>query len=403
MITFDQAREQLLAAAIPITDSENIHLINALGRIISTNQNSQVTVPPMDNSAMDGYAIRIEDLGKPLPISQRVPAGSIPEPLTAGTAARIFTGAPVPEGADTVIKQEECSADNSQVTIETDQVTLGQNIRRAGEDLVKGDEVLQAGKTIRTPELGLAAAVGLAELPVLKKLKVATFTTGDELIEPGNELDSGQIYNANRYLVAGLLQQLGCELIDLGQVEDTLPATKQAMLQAAEQADLVVTSGGVSVGEEDHIKNAVTELGSLDLWRIAIKPGKPLAYGTISHENHNKDSSKTPFIGLPGNPVSAFVTFLLFAVPFIRKTQGASKTIPNSITATADFEWNKAGKRREFVRAKLDGDKVQLFPHQGSHLLTSTVWADGLVVIPEGNTVSIGDTVEYYSFNELLS
>ncbi|NOQ90034.1 MAG: molybdopterin molybdenumtransferase MoeA, partial [Gammaproteobacteria bacterium] len=355
-------------------------------------------VPGYDNSAMDGYAVRSEDCltaGVELPVTQRIPAGQVGSPLEPGSAARIFTGAPIPQGADAVVMQERCEASESKVTINI-VVKAGANVRRAGEDIAKHSIVLGAGKRLRAQELGLLASVGLAELKVKRKLKVATFFTGDELVAPGQPLASGQIYNSNRYTLCGLLQAMDCEIIDLGIVPDTLAATLKVLQQAAAEADLVITSGGVSVGEEDYVRIALEKLGELTMWRIAMKPGKPVAFGKIG---------ETLFMGLPGNPVSVFVTFLLFARVLILKLQGADDVLFKSVSVIADFDWPEI-KRQEYLRVRLlQKDKqtvAQLFPHQGSGVLSSTSWADGLVEIMSAKEIKKGDTVSYLPFEGLF-
>lgn len=395
---FDEAVDALLSEVRPILATDRIETENALNRVLATALQSTIDVPPLDNSAMDGYAVISQDIigeETTLPISQRICAGETGEPLKAGAAARIFTGAAIPENADAVVMQEQCEQQDDSVLIKA-LVKAGQNIRRAGEDISRGDEVLITGTRLRAQELGLAASVGCSSLTVFRQLKVGLFFTGDELVEPGSELRPGQIYDSNRYILLGLLQTLGCEIVDLGIVPDDLESTKQALQQAAEQSDLVITSGGVSVGEEDYVRLALEQLGQLKLWRIAMKPGKPLAFGEVDG---------TPFFGLPGNPVSAFVTFCLLVSPFIKKMQGMNQVLPISLPVKAAFARLKAGKRREYLRARLSNSgevMVEIFPHQGSGVLMSTSWADGLVVIPDGTTVQQGDRVEYLPFTELL-
>ncbi len=317
MLSAKQLLDALLERACGVTASETVPVTNALGRVLAAPQTSAITVPPLDNSAMDGYAVRVADVavaGVRLPVSQRILAGTVGEPLQPGTAARIFTGAPVPPGADAVLMQEYCSVEGGDVVINA-LPHLGDNIRRAGEDIRIGAQVLAAGTRIGAAEMGLAASVGLAELPVFRSCKVACFFTGDELVTPGAPLKPGQIYNSNRYTLTGLVKGLGCELIDLGIVPDTLEATETALEGAAGIADVVITSGGVSVGEADYVKAAVEKLGRVEMWKVAMKPGKPLVYGRVGEAD---------FIGLPGNPVSAFVTFCLFVRPFLLKRMGAT-------------------------------------------------------------------------------
>ncbi|HGG58388.1 MAG TPA: molybdopterin molybdenumtransferase MoeA [Gammaproteobacteria bacterium] len=398
LMPMEAALEHLLAAARPVGEQEQLALDAALGRILAADQQSAIQAPPADNSAMDGYALRTADLSPEgpnrLPVSQRIIAGGVGEPLQPGSAARIFTGAPVPPGADAVVMQEQTERDGDIVEIRAE-VSPGQNIRRAGEDIDVGQTILEAGCRLRPQELGLAATAGIGELPVFRRVRVAIFSTGDELLEPGEPLTPGKIYNSNRYMLLGLLRALQCDIIDLGVLPDTLDSTLDAMRQAAGQADLIVTTGGVSVGEEDHVRAAVEQLGELSLWRINIKPGKPLAFGSVQGAH---------FIGLPGNPVSAFVTFLLFARPFILKLQGASALTPPEFTVIARFDWPRAGSRQEYLRARYlpDGSGVEIYPHQGSGVLTSTVWADGLVVVPPKRVIKAGDRVGFIPFSELL-
>lgn len=401
MLSADEALAFLLARARPANKTEQIATVDALGRVLAERLTSTVNVPPLDNSAMDGYAVRIADLTNAstrLRVTQRIPAGTVGQPLEAGQAARIFTGAPVPAGCDAVVMQEYCGVEGDMVTV-SKPPKMGENIRRSGEDIAAGAEVLPAGIRLRPQEMGLAASVGSASLLVYRKLKVATFFTGDEIVMPGEPLKPGQIYNSNRFVLTGLLQALGCEVVDLGIVPDDFAATVKVLEAAAADADLIITSGGVSVGEEDHVKAAVEAVGKLDMWKIAIKPGKPLAFGEVG---------QVPFIGLPGNPVSAFVTFCLFVRPFILRSQGITAAAPQAFSLKADFDWLKPDKRREFLRARLhtaeNGEVcVQLYPHQGSGVLTSTVWADGLVEVPEGATVRRGETIKFLPFSGLFN
>jgi molybdopterin molybdotransferase len=397
MLSADQLLDALLERARSVTASKTVPVADALGRVLAAPQTSAITVPPLDNSAMDGYAVRVADVfiaGVRLPVSQRILAGTVGTPLQPGTAARIFTGAPVPPGADAVLMQEYCGTEGDEVIIHA-LPRQGENIRRAGEDIQTGAQILAAGTRIGAAEMGLAASVGLAELPVFKKLKVGCFFTGDELVTPGAPLLPGQIYNSNRYTLTGLVKGLGCELIDLGIVPDTLEATEAALAQAADLADVVITSGGVSVGEADYVKAAVEKLGRVEMWKVAMKPGKPLVYGRV------KD---TDFIGLPGNPVSAFVTFCLFVRPFLLKRMGAADVLYRAFAVQADFAWTKPGARREFLRARLQPDgKLGLFPNQSSGVLTSCAWSDGLVDLAVQQTIQPGDWVRFIPFSELLS
>ena len=327
--------------------------------------------------------------------------------LEPGTAARIFTGAPVPPGADAVIMQERCEHAGEGWVNFQHVPKAGENIRRAGEDVAKDARILTAGTRLGPAQLAFAASVGLAEVPVYRRLRVATFFTGDELVMPGQPLPAGAIYNSNRFAIVALLERLGCEVKDLGQVPDSLEATRAALREAAAGADLVVTCGGVSVGEEDHVKPAVEAEGSLDLWAIAIKPGKPLAFGAVRRSEGGEAGEGLPgsaaFIGLPGNPVSAFVTFLMLVRPFILRSQGVSDVAPRAYRLPAAGEWNKADKRREFLRASLTAEgTVALYRHQGAGVMASLVEASGLIDNPPGQTIQAGDTVRFLPFSELL-
>jgi molybdopterin molybdotransferase len=398
----EEALELLLSRARPVTDTDWVDTGQALGRVLARPLVSPLDVPPWDNSAMDGYAVNSADLprgGGALRVAQRVPAGARGQPLETGTAARIFTGAPLPEGADAVVMQEVCARDGDWVRIEAP-VSPGENVRSRGEDLRAGGRVLEAGTLLGPQHLGLAASLGMSRVLVYRRLKVAIFSSGDELVMPGQGLAPGQIYNSNQFTLHGLLQSLGCDPLSLGIVEDSLDATCAALARAAGEADLVLASGGVSVGEEDHVKPAVEKLGTLELWQLAIRPGKPLAFGHIGN---------TPFIGSPGNPVSLFVTFSLFARPFIRRMQGVVGDVaPQSLWATADFDWPRAGIRREFARARLEnGDDgqplVSVHTSRSSGVLSSVTWANGLAVIPENRTLVRGDRVQFIPFSELLT
>jgi molybdopterin molybdotransferase len=402
LLSVEEARELLLARARPVREIEQVPTMSGLKRVLAERVVSTIEVPGWDNSAMDGYAIRAADLaesGGRLRVAQRIAAGVSGRPLEPCTAARIFTGAPVPAGADTVVIQELCEADSDWVRIPHDSKP-GANIRRTGEDITAGSEVIAAGTRLKAQHLGLAASVGAAELSVHRRLRVAVFSSGDELIMPGARLGPGQIYNSNRFTLCGLLEELDCEVLDLGIVRDTLEATVEALGSAAERSDLIVASGGVSVGEEDHVKPAVERLGSLDLWKIAMRPGKPVAFAHIG-------PAQTPFIGTPGNPVSLFVTFCLFARPFILRMQGVSGSVqPNSVTAMAGFDWPRPGKRREYQRARLERDesseiRVIVYPSRSSAVLSSVVWANGLAVIPEGQVLREGDPVQFIPYSEL--
>jgi molybdopterin molybdotransferase len=407
MLTAQQALDHLLSHAKPVAEIERVPMQATLGRVLAENVNSLVDVPPLDNTAMDGYAVRTADTQEPgsvLTIAQRIPAGSVGTELQAGTAARIFTGAPVPPGADAVVMQEDCSTPQGS----TDQVQVniapafGQWIRRRGEDLTAGKTALTAGAFLRPQELGVAASAGLTHLNVKRRVKVAAFFTGDELSLPGEPLKPGGIYNSNRDTLLACIKALGCNATDLGIVPDRLDATRAALRQASQDHDLIITSGGVSVGEEDHIKPAVTAEGRLDLWQIAIKPGKPLAFGAVRKSDQANDGEAW-FIGLPGNPVSSFVTFLLFVRPFILKLQGREAKQTQSYLMRADFDWLKADRRNEFLRVKLNSQGgLDLYPNQSSGVLTSASWGDGLVDCPPNQPIKVGDLVKYIPFDALL-
>ena len=408
MLTAQQAIDHLLSHAQTVIESEEVTTQAALGRILAENVNSLVDVPPLDNTAMDGYAVRTADTNVPgaiLRLAQRIPAGSIGTQLEPSTTARIFTGAPVPPGADAVVMQEDCTLPEGQV--EQVQINVipavGQWIRRKGEDLTAGKTALVAGTFLRPQELGVAASAGLTHLSVKRRVRVAAFFTGDELALPCEPLKPGGIYNSNRDTLLACLKSLGCDATDLGIVPDRLDATRQALRQASKGHDLIITSGGVSVGEEDHIKPAVTAEGRLDLWQIAIKPGKPLAFGAVRKSDKPEDGEAW-FIGLPGNPVSSFVTFLLFVRPFILKLQGRDVIAPQSYPMRADFDWLKADRRNEFLRVKINSQGgLDLFPNQSSGVLTSASWGDGLVDCPPGEAIKAGDMVKYIPFSALLS
>ncbi len=412
MLSYEEALDHLLAAAQPVEESKPVPLSVARGRILAADVVAAVTVPPLDNSAMDGYAVRCADVpqaGAALPVAQRIPAGCVGHALAAGTAARIFTGAPVPAGADAVVMQEFCEHGADGHVIVNQVPKSGQNIRRAGEDITAGAVVLQAGTRIGAAEIGLAASIGIAQLPVKRHLRVALLSTGDELTEPGNPLPPGGIYNSNRHFLRAMFEQMGCLVTDAGHVPDTFDATRAALRQAAEAHDLIVTSGGVSVGEEDHVKPAVEAEGALSLWKIAIKPGKPLAFGKVGRIGAPTEvgaggtASSAAFIGLPGNPVSCFVTFLLFLRPYVLKRMGVATTLPLARQLVSASDWSKPEDRRSFLRARIAPDgRVELYPNQSSGVLTSCAWADGLVDVPANETFKAGEPVRYLAFADLL-
>lgn len=417
MKTAQEALQNLLAHATAVEEIELVPVQDALGRVLGEDTYSLVNVPPMDNTQMDGYAVNTADissLGTTLCVGQRIPAGHLGQNLQAGTIARVFTGATIPPGANAVVMQEDCEAlgtpDAKGLGYKVKLNTIpkvGQWIRECGEDLKANQIALHSGTFLRPQELGVAASAGLTHLKVKRKIKVAAFFTGDELTLPGFPLKPGGIYNSNRDTLLACLKSLGCEPTDFGIVPDTLEATRQTLRQAAKNHDLIITSGGVSVGEEDHIKPAVHAEGRLDMWQIAIKPGKPLAFGRIFKDPHKPEldsAENTWFMGLPGNPVSSFVTFLLFVKPFIHALQGREARCPSSYMLRADFETPKPDKRNEFLRVRMNEQGgLDLFPNQSSGVLTSAAWGDGLVDNPPNHQIHKGDLVKFMPFAELLN
>lgn len=404
LLALDEALRDLLSRASPVLPAESVSTFEADGRVLAQDLRSPLDVPGHDNSSMDGYALRVADLqaGAGLKVAQRIAAGSSGSTLAPGTAARIFTGAPVPPGADAIAIQEDCRVlDDGTVQVQAAPAP-GQWIRRRGEDVARGDVVLQQGQRLSPASLGLAASIGFDQLPVARRPRVALFSTGDELVMPGEiapeAMRPGAIFNSNRFFLRALLQRLGCEVSDLGIVPDRREATVQALAQAAQGHDLILTSGGVSVGEEDHIKPAVEALGELHLWQIAIKPGKPFAYGRVRH-----GPGFAHFIGLPGNPVSSFVTFLLLVRPFLLALQGAGQAEPARMALPVHFAWPRADKRREFLRVHRNAQGgLDLFPNQSSGVLTSAHWADGLVDNPPGRVLVPGDVVDFIPLSSLM-
>ncbi|SHK03974.1 molybdopterin molybdochelatase [Marinobacter antarcticus] len=394
-----EAIAHILGKAPVITATELLPLTESFGRILAQDYQTPADVPPADNSAVDGYALRALDYapGQALPVSDRIPAGSAPSPLKPGTAARIFTGSEVPAGADTVIMQERVEVTDDGILINAD-VKADQNIRRRGQDLSEGSLAMGKGTKIRAQEMGLLASIGVAEVAVVKKLRVAILSTGDELVDPGTPLGPGQIYNTNRFTLLGLASDVGCEVVLCETLRDTRDVTRETLERAASQADLIITSGGVSVGEEDHVRAVLEESGELSLWRLAIKPGKPLAFGSIKG---------TPVLGLPGNPATVLVTFLIVGMPYIRSCQGRLRIHPVGQQIPAAFNVTSPSVRREFVRARIESvdgkTQVNAYPNQSSGVLSSACWADGLAVVPENTLVAEGDLLTYYPFTELLS
>ena len=407
----EDALAAVLAQAQPLPGAAFVDLLQADGRVLAADCIAPLQVPPLDNSAMDGYAVRsaeVAQAGTALPVSQRIPAGQVGTALQVGTVARIFTGAPLPPGADAIVMQEDCTVlDDGRVRFDA-VPQPGQFVRRAGQDIALGSTALQAGLRLTPAALGLAASLGLAQLPVARRPRVALFSTGDELALPGSiapqDLPPGHIFNSNRYVLASLLQRWGCEVVDGGILPDDRVATHAALAQAAQDCDLLVTSAGVSVGEEDHVRPVVEQLGALSLWKIAMKPGKPFAFGHVRRSSEGKTAGQAHFIGLPGNPVSSLITALVLLRPFVLALQGASVVQPPAHWLTADFEITQRDSRREFLRARRNAaGQLELFTNQNSGVLTSTVWAEGLVDNPAQTLIARGDSVRFLPFSELLT
>ena len=407
----EDALAAVLAQAQPLPGAAFVDLLQADGRVLAADCIAPLQVPPLDNSAMDGYAVRsaeVAQAGTALPVSQRIPAGQVGTALQVGTVARIFTGAPLPPGADAIVMQEDCTVlDDGRVRFDA-VPQPGQFVRRAGQDIALGSTALQAGLRLTPAALGLAASLGLAQLPVARRPRVALFSTGDELALPGSiapqDLPPGHIFNSNRYVLASLLQRWGCEVVDGGILPDDRVATHAALAQAAQDCDLLVTSAGVSVGEEDHVRPVVEQLGALSLWKIAMKPGKPFAFGHVRRSGGDPAAGRAHFIGLPGNPVSSLITALVLLRPFVLALQGASVVQPPAHWLTADFEITQRDSRREFLRARRNAaGQLELFTNQNSGVLTSTVWAEGLVDNPAQTLIARGSSVRFLPFSELLT
>ncbi len=399
LLSVDEALERLLAGATPVGEIETVPTLQASKRVLASAQKSTMNVPPLDNSAMDGYAVRRGDVpaaGARLRVAQKIMAGSVGAALEPGMAARIFTGAPVPSGADAIVMQEDCTAEGDFVVVNKVPAP-DQWVRRVGSDIRQGQEILRTGMRLLPQDTGLVASIGIPSLPVYRKVKLGLFFTGDELVMPGDPLPPGRIYNSNRFTLTGLAQAFDCEIHDYGIVPDSLDATREVLRRAATECDVIVTSGGVSVGEADFVKPAVEAEGELLMWRIAMKPGRPLAFGRVG-----KTGRTAAFIGLPGNPVSSFVTFLIFVRPFLLRTQGVVDVAPHAINVRADFDWLEPDSRREFLRARWNASGgLELYSSQDSAVLTSTSWADGLVDNPASQAIRRGDTVRFLPYSEL--
>ena len=382
-----------LAEAAPVIESESVALADGDGRVLAEDLVASLDLPPWPNSAMDGYALNLADWsGEPLPVSQRIFAGQAPEPLQSGTCARIFTGAPVPQGADCVEMQENAQVQADDRVLFTEALSVGQNIRPQGQETTAGETVLSAGTRLGPIEQGLAASLGAATLKVIRRVRVAVLSTGDELVEPGQPLGPGQIYNSNRVVLCSWLQRMGCEVIDAGILPDDLPETRQRLAELG-AVDLILSTGGVSVGEADFLGIALREEGELALWKLAIKPGKPLTFGHFRG---------VPVIGLPGNPASTLVTFALLARPYLLRRQGVQEVAPLKFQVPAGFVWAKPGNRREYLRGRLDQGRAIIYKNQSSGVLRSAAWAEGLVEVLEGSTLVEGDWVGFIPLSEVL-
>jgi len=400
LLNLDIALEQLLAHAENLPDNaiEIVDLSHALNRVLAVDLTSSIDVPPSDNSAVDGYALSSDEVKVDtyLPISQRIPAGQSPEPLVNNTTARIFTGASIPSGADCVIMQEQADVDSASKAVKfTTSPSRFQNIRPKGQDIQTGQVILSKGQVITPQRLGLIASIGVNKIEVFSPIKVAILSTGDELVEPGDPINEGQIFNSNRYMLNGMLKSLNFEVIDLGRVADSLSETQHILTKAATVADVVITTGGASVGEEDYIQAAIKSLGQIDFWRIALKPGKPFMFGSISN---------TPILGLPGNPGAVFVTFSILARPFLLRTQGCTADIKDTFFLELDFDVKRSSARREFLRVKQNAQgKLCKHPNQSSGMLSSASWAEGFAVIVEHRAPQNGELVEFIPFSSLFS
>ena len=401
LVPVNEVISSLLDAAVCVTQTEQVSIDVALGRVVAQDHVSAIDVPPEDNSAMDGYALNVDPghgitVGEPIDVSQRIAAGHVGQPLQAGSLARIFTGAQIPPGANAVIMQEEVELRDSKVVL-TRLPQPGANIRPRAQDIKQGEVIIPVGTKLGATELGLLASIGCDTVTVYRKLKIALLSTGDELVHPGKPLAQGQIYNSNLFLLKALIEKMGMESEALDIVADDLELTREALLYAAENSDCIVSTGGVSVGEEDYVKSAVEQLGNLSIWRIKMKPGKPLAFG---------DVSGTPFFGLPGNPVSTFVTFCILARPYLLKYQGCNSVLPRLYQFKADFDY-QGGTRREYIRVRLQDDSqqgvvVEKYPQQGSGILTSTSWATALAIVEPESSIEKGQYISVLLKDELV-
>ncbi len=397
MHSVEQTLKQLLAAAEPLVETDILSLHDALNRVLAAPALARVAAPAFDNSAMDGYALRLADLdsSNELPLGGRSAAGQAPALLAPGTAQRILTGAAVPAGADAVCIQENAEAftrDGQPWVRVLNRPAAAAHVRRRGEDFVEGSVLVEAGVRLQPQHLALCAAGGCAEVLTWRPVRIALFSSGDELVEPGQHLRPGQIYDSNRVMLDAMLRRLGVELVHSGHLSDDPVAIRDILAETAGLADLILTSGGVSVGEEDHLKAVVQELGQIDLWKIAVKPGKPLAFGNMGC---------CLYLGLPGNPVSSFVTFALFAAPLIRRLQGEREAIVRPIQLAA-LNGSEAGSREEYLRARWLPEGAEIFAAQGSHRLADLGRADGLVRRPAGEAVAAGDRVDFYPLGRTL-
>ena len=401
-LSVDEALARLLTGATAPRDMELIETERALGRVLAESQLSAIDVPAIECSAVEGFAVAAATLNATgathLEVTQQIGVGDIPAPLRDGTAALVVSGAPIPAGADTVVAREDVRTDaNGFVVVPTAVPT--QNVRRVGADISAGTQVLVKGTRLRPQELGVAATVGLARLPVFRRLRVGILSAGADITAPGEFLRSGRVYNSNRYTIAGLLQSLGCSILHYGSAREDRNLTRRLLVRAAEETDLVITSGGVPADPGGFVERIVGEIGSASLWRVAVEPGKVLLHGRIGG---------TPLLGLPGNPLAAFVTSCILVRPYVLRSQGITDIAPHSIRLAADFEWLHPVPQREYLRARLCTEEgapncVRLHVTPDTTAFVSTLWADGLVDIPAGGTVARGQTVTFVPFGELFS